>query len=381
MKEQYKLHSRKISRQKYNDLVVVPVAPYAPLGYVDEEEKQWLEEGEGQRAWEAVRGQNVNPFDPPNWWERIVNWTDENVVQPAVNVYNQTVTGVKNFVNNTIAWTNERVVKPVVNFLGQSIRNTIIFTWELINSNAYGQDLIEISKDEILRSPEIALWKTYIATAINVQREGINFGGYESGKGPSQLSQQQLDAPYGEPYGCDDTDGNANQHECTRGYGLGMEDADPYDPNVAVEGMSKRIEQVLKFAENQFEKNDIKLDETDRFIIIALSQNGPGFDKNDVSSLLKNYVQDGTINWKGYFKYKYNDWTEKPWLERAYLEAWQWIKTGEGGKDFDTEFSLEMYYQEMRALESQGYPFPDGLDIQRIEELMNTSEQTKQEEK
>ncbi|GEM_PF-5055107 len=25
---------------------VVPVAAYAPLGYVDEEEKQWLEEGE-----------------------------------------------------------------------------------------------------------------------------------------------------------------------------------------------------------------------------------------------------------------------------------------------------------------------------------------------
>ncbi|HXF90850.1 MAG TPA: hypothetical protein VNJ29_02855 [Candidatus Nitrosotenuis sp.] len=48
-----------------------------PLGYVDEEEKRWLEEGEGQRAWEAVQGRSTLPalvctptvFDKPKpWW-------------------------------------------------------------------------------------------------------------------------------------------------------------------------------------------------------------------------------------------------------------------------------------------------------------------------
>jgi hypothetical protein len=161
----------------------------------------------------------------------------------------------------------------------------------------------------------------------------------------------------------------------------GLAGADPFNPNVAVEGMTKRIEQVLKFAENQSERNGVILDETDRFIIIALSQNGPGFDKNDVLIMYDKYIKkDRTINWKNYFEDKHKDWTETTWLKRVPLEAWQWIKTGETGKDFDTEFSLEMYYQEMQALESQGYPFPEGLDIQRIEDLMNTSEQARQEE-
>jgi hypothetical protein len=256
----------------------------------------------------------------------------------------------------------------------------VLSIWDTINPNARGEDLVKTSEDEIVRAPDIALWKTYIAAAINVQRDGINFGGYESGKGPSQLSQEQLDADYGEPYGCKKIPGK-NGMEC-RGYGLGLKDKNPYDPNVAVEGMSRRIEQVLKYAENQSEKKDVILDETDRFIIVALSQNGPGFDKNDVSIIYDEYIKkDGTIDWENYFEDKHKDWTETTWLKRAPLEIWQWIKTGEGGKDFSTEFQLELYYQETPALESQGYPLPEGLDIQRIEDLMNTSEQAKQEGK
>ena len=74
---------------------VVPVAAYAPLGYVDEEEKRWLEEGEGQRAWEAVRvyhqGERAEVVTPPpvctpeniqqpkSWWQRAGEWIQDKV--------------------------------------------------------------------------------------------------------------------------------------------------------------------------------------------------------------------------------------------------------------------------------------------------------------
>ena len=310
------------------------------------------------------------------WWEQIAQTWNETIATPLLNIWNTTskqITNAWNFVTTPIvnAWdTVTRVVKDIA---------VDVFRFFY---NARGEDLVKVSEDEILRSPEIALWKTYIAAAINVQREGVNLGGYTSGKGPAQLSQQQLDTDRGEPYpyGCKKIS-DKNAMEC-RGYGLGLKDENPYDPNIVVEGMTIRVEQVLKYAENQSERQDIILDETDRFIIIALSQNGPGFDQNDVSIVFSEYIdEDGKVNWEKYFKKEYEDWKERPWLERTHLEVWQWIKTGERGKDFDTEFSLEMYYQEMRALESQGYPFPEGLDTQRIEDLMNTSEQAKQESK
>ncbi|GEM_PF-2623336 len=93
------------AKEKYTNLTaaeaemgrVVPVTAYAPLGYVDEEEEQWLEEGEGQRAWEAVQGQSANPFagmsagggskplaalannnNPPSWLDRLWFWSEWN---------------------------------------------------------------------------------------------------------------------------------------------------------------------------------------------------------------------------------------------------------------------------------------------------------------
>gem|GEM_PF-2758126 len=378
---------------------VKPVTPYVVSSYLDKEEETWLKGNESQRAWAAVNAQedgkkaeqerlnDVNAArwaglasvaqgrqeeEKKPWWEQIAQTWNETVTTPLLNIWNTTskqITNAWNFVATPIvnAWnTATRVVKDV---------SVDVFRFFY---NARGEDLVEVSEDEILRSPEIALRKTYIAAAINVQRDGLNLArnGYTSGKGPAQLSQQQLDTPYGEPYYLDDCE--EIKAKCIAGYGVGV-DGSPYDPDVAVKGMTNRIEQVVKYAENQAEKNDVTLDETDRFIITALSQNGPGFDKDDISNLLANYVSDGTIDWGGYFGDEYEDWTEKPWLKRGYLEAWQWKKTGKGGKDFDTEFSLELYYQEMRALESQGYPFPEGLDIQRIEDLMNTSEQARQE--
>jgi hypothetical protein len=59
--------------------------------------------------------------NPPNIWESIANWANENIVEPVVNIYNQTATNVTNFVNSAIKWTNDNVVQPTINLYNQTV--------------------------------------------------------------------------------------------------------------------------------------------------------------------------------------------------------------------------------------------------------------------
>jgi hypothetical protein len=287
--------------------------------------------------------------------------------------------------------TNLRIgSKTAIETAVHNTKNSIRIAWdatkkqwekfEKVFHNAYGQDLIEpATGDEILTFPDIAAMQTYIAAAINVQRDGINYeGDNNSHLGPAQLSRNELNTDYGMGFECE----NDKQKNC-RGFGLGLPGADPYDDEIAVRGMLNRIQQTIEEAERLGERKNINvtLDETDRFIIAALSQNSGGFDKDDIHDVMIIYTENGEINWQKYFDQSYKDWpTQKGWLERKRLEIWQIWKTG-SAKDWETEFMLELFYKQAKALENDGYYLPENLDTEEIEQLMNTSETIQSEEK
>ncbi|MFN8434342.1 MAG: hypothetical protein U0V18_09985 [Anaerolineales bacterium] len=236
-----------------------------------------------------------------------------------------------------------------------------------------GEKLISpATKDEITNNPFDAVMKTYIAASINIQSEGKNNDEDDNSHlGLAQLSRNELNTPYGEGFECKNGD--------CRGYGLGLPGSDPYDPNIAIQGMNNRIMQVIEEADNLAQKRGITLDETDKYIIVAMAQNGPGFDKNDIQRVINNkkYTESGSINWEAFYQDEYQGWTnQKGAIERFFLELWSG-----GSKDFDTEFMLEKFYEQTTALKENGYYLPENLDTTKIEELIDTSDIAKVENK
>ena len=210
--------------------------------------------------------------------------------------------------------------------------------------------------------------------SIEVQRKSIDTGstGDNAHLGYAQLSRNELDTPYKQGF---DADGNLCQTDC-RGYGLGLPDADLEDNNTAILGMDRRIQQVLDNAENLGDDNKIVLTSTDKYIIVAMAQNGGGFDLDDINRVMtpnNGFIKDGKIDWETYFDDKQISYNKKidnaSWLEDWQLLGNDIIRTG--GKDYDTKFILEKFLEQTSKLEDKGYTLPEDLDAERIQDLIN----------
>jgi hypothetical protein len=351
------------------------------------------------------------------WLEKAVDFVQESIVQPvqeavtaiitpALSVYTPhtphlaliTPAPIRDDLPNWLDALKEKWkdTKTAIETAVHNTKNSIRIAWdatkkqwekfEKVFHNAYGQDLIEPAKeDEIMAFPDMAAMFTYIAAAINVQRDGVNYEeDNNSHLGPAQLSRNELDTDYGEGFECKQKDKNGNLTQDCRGYGVGLRGTDPYDDKTAVNGMQNRIQQVIEEAENKAKKNGVTLDETDIFIIAALSQNSGSFDLNDIQEVMDNpkYTENGIIDWQKYFNFKYEKWLEEKKDDEPFWQVvWKKLKTGSSDKDWGTEFMLELFYQQAKTLEGDGYYLPENLDTEQIEALMNTSDTIQSEEK
>ena len=161
--------------------------------------------------------------------------------------------------------------------------------------------------------------------------------------------QNPLDPTYGEAYGCDD-----NGKKC-RGYGLGLPEESPFDDETAIEGMRLRIQQVVDEAERLGENRSIIVDETDKFIIAAMAQNGAGFDLNDIQDVMRipdYHTPDGRINWTRYFSDRQAGWDkrveETKWYQ--FVELFHQARTE--GADYNTKFMLDKFYAAATELQT-----------------------------
>ena len=191
---------------------------------------------------------------------------------------------------------------------------------------------------------------TYTAVGIAIQSQWADpiVRNKYSGEGPAQVSNAQMDTPYGHK-----VEGGDN------GYGLGMPGQNQNNGYVASVAMRNRIEQVINVCGNTCTS-------TDKFIIAALAQNGPGFTQANMANILnpKNGFlnNDGTISWEAYFTSANKTSDDSLSLE---------LRTG--GLDYDTFFMLRLFYLDAKEMEAQGWYLPNDLDEERIKRLFSNT--------
>lgn len=188
-----------------------------------------------------------------------------------------------------------------------------------------------------------------VAAGIAVQSQWSNFVSNNfvrdenlSGKGPAQLSWVQMDAKYGE------------QVKDSEQYGLGLPYENPNNPGTAVAGMARRIYQVINAC--YFCKAK------DKVIVAALAQNN-GFTLN---SLLKDvkprfYNKETGVQWDRYFESRSS--SSDPIAHSKELVT---------GLNYDTEFMLLSYTNDLLELNRRGWALPFGLSRFDIYDIRET---------
>jgi len=173
---------------------------------------------------------------------------------------------------------------------------------------------------------------TYTAAGIARQSEVPDFGLYSnewtSGRGIAQLSNAELQTPYG--------DKAANSGV----YGLGVpgpNNLDPLLPNVAIDYMRKRIE----LSTNKCANN--KCSVTDIFIVAGLAQTGTSFTKQNMAELLGGHI--------------YGPQTFDPVNPNAATLPWQSFFSQ--NKYINTVLPLRGFVRDVKVLQSQGWHVPD----------------------
>ncbi len=138
---------------------------------------------------------------------------------------------------------------------------------------------------------------------------------------------------------------------------------DPNDINVAAIGMANRITEIKGICEKGRYKGECS--SVDIEIAIAMAQNGSGFTpENFAQALSLPSLPNGNINWTAYFDSRSQDNLYTKFLT---------IVRGQG-RDYSTQYMVDLYTAELRKLYDGGYPLPDGIsecDLDYMEDLSN----------
>lgn len=132
--------------------------------------------------------------------------------------------------------------------------------------------------------------------------------------------------------------------------GLWPADMDPNTPEGSAFAMSLRIDGAVAACKN-------RCSEADKLIIAAMAQNGTGFTTKNVKEIfIRNngfLNPDGSINWNAYIL------SREPKTENWYRRLLSWRA---GNQNFDTQFMLKLFTNDLEALHSQGWTLPEGVD-------------------
>lgn len=163
--------------------------------------------------------------------------------------------------------------------------------------------------------------------------------------GIAKVSDKEMNTPYGDPIW--DSDVHTKEH--FRGYGLGMNGQNQKKPAVAVEAMTRRIQIVTN-------ECDVRCTSTDIFLVAALTQNGPGFNRQNLNVLMrgKDYIPRPT---GGTYSL---DWG-------TFIQSSDSAKENKNNQALIAQFASNVLY-----LESQGWDVPDDIDWKYVYSLTVT---------
>ena len=145
---------------------------------------------------------------------------------------------------------------------------------------------------------------------------------------------------------------------------FGFEGQDQEDPEVAVKAMAKRIRSALNALETVYGEN---ISSQDMLIVAALAQNGRGFNVDEIKETLANDKfkdSDDSPDWEGYFTWR----GEKGEPGEDWAREYQKLI----GKQYDTQFMLQLYINDLRELHDRGWELPFGLEEKDLDEVEKT---------
>jgi hypothetical protein len=136
----------------------------------------------------------------------------------------------------------------------------------------------------------------------------------------------------------------------------GLAGLDQTNPAIAVKAMQARIGLVQDAC--------IGCSVRDKLIVAALTQNGSGFIVDSMRDVMDRFMECGNIDWAGYFK----TWTNPKTDPSA------WLRERATGHQYDTEFMLLLFTNDLRELNRRGWDLPAGIteaDLDYLEDLAN----------
>jgi hypothetical protein len=150
--------------------------------------------------------------------------------------------------------------------------------------------------------------------------------GGESAFGPAQVSHAQM----------------------TR---YGLDGLDPTNPEIAQNAMAVRIASALSQCPDCSPK--------DKLIIAGIAQNGDFITPELINRITNNAMVDGNINW---------DYAMETFVKPSPNTWWQNSVTG--GLDYDTQYMVKLFLQDMLALHDAGWELPYDLATEDIENII-----------
>ena len=304
----------------------------------------------------------VEQDDPPNWWETLVfdtkKWVNEKIDKtwPALRASGPGTNGI------SIVNENKTIINMVVSSFNSLVTSSGGIPYEYEKKNG----------DFEQATHSTTIHPTSIAISLSLQSEAPHYVDFF----------QWILNPIGKLFdigGLSSPSYGMAQINPDK-YSLIKENIQPYTnldgvssipffalntPQVSTAAMIERVAPAVEICEAY------NCTPTDKEIVIALAQNGDGFNTEDLKLMLKNgdYKSDNSatiINWQDVFNERNakND-------ETVYNQFLNWRASDH---NFDTWFMLNRYYNNAMAFEASGeWSMPQGVDWEYINSLIENT--------
>jgi len=353
----------------------------------------------------------INIF--PEWLRVLTTQINDKVVQPIKVVSKQTSTALKEFaVNTSIAVQNkyEQAKKTVASVFSKMkdnikewVENKVDQTWPALRATGPGENGIPILNENRQIIKETASLFNNLITTLG----GIPYKyEYTNGKGETVQKEQMHSVPINPTSLAISISVQAEApsiidflqwlfRDDSPSYGIAQIGPDEYElfkqniqSYISLDGISNYPYFALKDAQvstaAMIERISPSIEvcqkydctPTDREIVIALSQNGAGFDAERLEDILKNKEYrtnnpETIIDWQKYFSDQ-KAFPKEDGLIGAY--RYYFLNWRASGHNFDTWFMLNRYYDNAMAFEASGdWAMPEGVDWGYIESLIENT--------
>ena len=109
-------------------------------------------------------------------------------------------------------------------------------------------------------------------------------------------------------------------------------------------------------------RSPVNKDEEGQALLLAgQAQNGSGFTIKNMPDIMKKYTEDGQIDWEGYYEARIPKMDNPDGVYGVNIFRYPLLDFKAWPGNFDTGFMAQRYINNIRELQAQGEPLPEGI--------------------